>query len=235
MEYGFIFIRIQQYFTLVMAAYHTVTIVGTAGRSGPKLNSEIFQWMVDKARHTIEVVWGLKMTSVELVSGGAAWADHVAVHLFLKNYVPALTLHFPTSLAPTEFHTNSSGNWRTNPGRSANKYHAQFSRLTGIDPIAELHTAIDKGASSHVHEGFYARNKLVAQSDYLLAFTWGQGTVPLQGGTLHTWKQAHTAVKLHISLHDYLTLDSHPPPCSDDLEPPCKKQKSLDQFFKKML
>ena len=74
----------------------TVSIIGTAGRKsdGSKLNPKIFVDMVKTALDTIKNVW--KLEDVELVSGGAAYADHVAVKLFLEQKIKKLLKAFLT-------------------------------------------------------------------------------------------------------------------------------------------
>jgi hypothetical protein len=58
------------------------------------------------------------------------------------------------------------------------------------------------GSQVQVHQGFHARNSLIAQADYLVAFTWGRAA-PVDGGTLDTWKKSKGR-KLHVSLHDLI-------------------------------
>ena len=50
-----------------------------------------------------------------------------------------------------------------------------------------------------IHNGFHARNKLVAESDLVIAFTWGKDSPPA-GGTKHTWDLAKDKKRIHISL-----------------------------------
>lgn len=184
-----------------MASMATVAIIGTCGRTGgDKLSPTIFNWMYEAARTTITSRFGLSPTNVQVVSGGAAWADHVAVRLFLDDYVPALTLHLPVALEETAFATNDTWSFKTNPGYSANKYHKSFTDAMGVDTIAELHAAIDKGAETHVYKGFHARNRVVSKAEYMIAFTWGEGNVPAKGGTAHTWGLSISSSKVHIPL-----------------------------------
>ena len=63
----------------------TVAIIGSAGRNedGAKMNATVFDAMTAAALRTITDHWHLSPQNVRLVSGGAAWADHVAVRLFL--------------------------------------------------------------------------------------------------------------------------------------------------------
>jgi len=132
--------------------------------------------------------------------------DHVAVSLYVADEVGGLTLHLPTRLhteveAP-QFYDNGSKDWRINPGRTANKLHKEFSKKLGEDTMKHLSSAAYLGAKICVHSGFHERNSHVATSDYLLAFTWGSGDVPMEGGTMDTWKKCRGR-KYHVSLESF--------------------------------
>ena len=77
---------------------------------------------------------------------------------------------------------------QSNPGKMANVYHKHFSKTTGIDSLMQIQQAIQVGAYFKVHNGFQERNKHVAMSGKLIAFTWGEGDKPKPGGTLNTWR-----------------------------------------------
>jgi hypothetical protein len=196
------------------ASLRTVSIIGTAGRKedGAKLNKEVFLTMCDTARRVITVDWKLAPEKVRLVSGGSAWADHVAVRLYLDSVfshcfgddcaAPAfggLTLYLPCALdrskakAPRAVDTGSA-QWQTNPGRVLNQLHAVFAKELGSDasPYADMIAAEALGAKLDCSAaGFHKRNSLVARSDYLLAFTWGTDSKqPKDGGTLDTWNKS---------------------------------------------
>jgi len=57
----------------------TVSIVGTAGRKGgwKKMSKELYKMMCDKAKVIITQNFGLELSQVHLVSGGAAWAGEI--------------------------------------------------------------------------------------------------------------------------------------------------------------
>ena len=125
--------------------------------------------------------------------------DYIAVGLFLMQEFSSLTLHLPTQLimdGKPQFIDNGSTDRRINPGCSANKLHKQFSTKINEDSLEHLSTAITVGTT---HEGFHARNSFVAESDYVLAFTWGNGDVPKEGGTMDTWSKCNGR-KHHVSL-----------------------------------
>ena len=139
-------------------------------------------------------------TDIDLVSGGAAWADHIAVSLFLMNIpcIKSLTIYVPCSFNGECFDNE------VRDGGVANYYHRKFSdRLTGENhhTLAGIQRAIDRGATLiTVDGGFFARNKLVAESsEYLIAYTFNHGSIPKDGGTKHTWDLCKSK-KIHVNL-----------------------------------
>lgn len=158
-------------------------IIGTAGRGeDAKLLTPAHYRMMVCIAQTVAVTTG----ATGLVSGGAAYADHVAVALFLDGSVPNLSLHFPVPLKPSGF---TAASFRANDaGGTANYYHAGFSKTCKIDSLTELNQAVGAGAKVSVNlGGFKARNTDVANgSDTLLAFTFGSGAMLKDGGTADT-------------------------------------------------
>ena len=130
--------------------------------------------------------------------------DHIAVVLFLQKKVKQLLLHFPARwiTEPTPHFEDNGKSDQHNPGKMANRYHGYFSRITGINSLMQIQQALQTGASFEVHNGFHERNKHVAMSSKLVAFTWGEGDKPKPGGTLQTWRLCK-GQKVHIS---YTTL-----------------------------
>lgn len=132
--------------------------------------------------------------------------DHIAVHLFINKIVPALTLHLPANWVSKPSPCFEDVKSSSNPGRTSNSCHKLFSKAIGRNSLAEIQQAISAGATVKIHDGFYARNKYVAMSDKLIAFTWGEDREkPTSGGTLHTWKHCKGDCK-HIP---YSTLASN--------------------------
>jgi hypothetical protein len=162
-------------------------IIGTAGRKedGARLNGNSGYWRTMLAISQA-VVTVLKPT--ELVSGGAAYADHVAVKLFLSGDVNKLTLYLPEHLEKGKF---KEGFDKFHAGSIANYYHSVFSKNEGFDSLAEVYQAVEKGAIIVVNQGgFKARNTDVANSVHsLLAFTFGNGEELKDGGSLDTWNK----------------------------------------------
>jgi len=168
----------------------TIAVIGTAGRQGlhHQMDLSTVKWM---EQQVIE----LAAWTARLISGGAAWADHTAVRLFLNHRIqfPELELFLPCPWRYDRVRFQDSGirDWRTNPGGTANYYHRLYKERTGIDSLAEINQAIQEGAKTHVGSGFHGRNtQVAATATQLIAFTFGQGDEPDDGGTLHTWHEA---------------------------------------------
>ena len=180
-----------------------VAIIGTAGRDMYTHNMDalLFQKMINKAKDVIQNEWNLPLSQIHAVSGGAAWSDHVAVKLFVQSDIPNLTLHFPCRWNPKidMFEDNSNVSWKTNPGGLANEYHQRYHYKTRECSLDEIRDAIRLGATIKVHKGFHQRNTEVARADYLLAFSWAEGSEPTDGGTLNTWNKSK-GIKFHVPL-----------------------------------
>ena len=152
----------------------SIGIIGTAGRK-------------DDAAKLTKELWGLGAMQVgdllssdegidTAISGGAAWADHIAVYAYLEGMVSSLTLHLPCQWDSVKNQFADSGvfdSWK-NPGGTANYCHREFSLKYKKDSLLEISWAIQKGAKVVVTEGFLNRNTKVAnESDILLALTFG--------------------------------------------------------------
>lgn len=180
-----------------------VGIIGTAGRKedAPKMTAQLYTRMCEKAAKTINE-FATGDDPVHLVSGGAAWADHVAVTIFLDQRLVScsgLTLYLPATFDRVS--ARFVGADFKSPGAVANYYHRLFSAKLGRDTGKEISDAITRGATVvDTFNGFFARNLAVGNVDYLLAFTWGSGGSPKPGGTKHTWDNSSAKEKLHISL-----------------------------------
>jgi hypothetical protein len=167
--------------------------------------ADLFDRMVERSAALIEGRFKCTLADVQLVSGGAAWGDHVAVALFLKGLVAGLTLYLPcewvTGSNPSHLTKGKSRSWKTNPGLLANERHMSFSDAIGRDTLKEIEAARLKGARIITdYRGFHRRNYAVAQAAArLIAFTWGVGYAPSSRGTLDTWNKARCE-KVHVSL-----------------------------------
>lgn len=168
----------------------TLGIIGTAGRGddAAKLTKGHYTLMRSVAQ-TLAV--GLKATGV--VSGGAAWADAIAVDLYLRELTPSLTLHLPCCFSVENVEYDHS----TRVGATYNHYHAQAALVLGRDGREDIKRALVGGATVTEErdcaptgfDGFFARNtKVATTADVMLAFTFGEdGEAPLKdGGTSRT-------------------------------------------------
>ena len=177
-------------------------IIGTAGRQqdGPKLNLDSYNAMLSAASVLANAE---KIT--HFVSGGAAWADHVAVSLFLSNNKFSLSLHLP-EIFDTLMGQYCSEEFR-DTGSVANYYHKQFYNKTKIPSLNEIGSAWAYGATVTVTRGFKERNSKVAEeSDVLLAMTFGNGNIVKDGGTADTARKFLALGKLplyHLDLNTF--------------------------------
>lgn len=183
-----------------------LAIIGTAGRKddAPRMSRDLYAWMY---RQCLDYLEAHEIT--ELVSGGAAWVDHLAVSLFLGGEVNALTLHLPAPYTGTQY-------METRDGGVTNYWHRKFSDKVRANTLLSIGKAEDKGARLVVHQGgFKDRNLAVGKADALLAFTFGTqdwlgegrearlsaasaGLKP--GGTSHCWNNSRAAWKDHVCL-----------------------------------
>ncbi|MCA3264557.1 MAG: DUF4326 domain-containing protein [Azospirillum sp.] len=209
----------------------TLAIVGTAGRKEDADRLDARQWrlMLDTARAFVESLT-TDAGAPDLVSGGAAWSDHLAVALFLENPKLRLALELPAAFSGRydagEFRFAETNAGRFDPGATANYYHRLFSAkiardIRGFDSLRQIAEAIEKGAEKRVYRGFKERNLVVGKARVLLAFTFGgvSGTGPegsridvfgtgvgaeaaglKDGGTAHTWDRAESICKIHVFL-----------------------------------
>lgn len=173
-----------------------IAIIGTAGRDRTKpMSAELWTRMVADAKRRIA-------PGATLVSGGAAWADHVAVALFLGSHAAELILHLPAPLLPNHLFAGAA----KSAGATSNFYHSKFSAAIGRSSIEDISTAILFGATysaapkAQGMKAFFERNAMVARdATACIAYTWGEGAEPADGGTNHTWSLIQGR-KLHVPL-----------------------------------
>lgn len=180
-----------------------VAFIGTAGRR-VILTKAHARFMIDEAEKIIAAILEkYRRSDVTLVSGGAAWADHTAVLMAHKTGLP-LKLFLPTAWDHEKRAYQYGGMF--SPGGISNHYHRLYSRAVfGTDSGSLRHIdklILDGGAQALVGEGFRDRNTLVAESEYVRAFTLAPGDTPADGGTKDTWNKAlrNNRNCLHISL-----------------------------------
>ncbi len=257
----------------------TISTIGSAGRNedAKKVSKERFDLMLEDAKTRINEICKGDTKKVMLVSGGATFADHIAVVLFLTGQYGGLTLYVPqggcaggcTPLSPalssdtkggsvqstisfahqaatkriklesdgtgvrakSKFLTRSdiaskvatgataasaandtskAGAQPSADGLRAIQLHRQFISVLKRDTLAELQLAISRGTKVVERKGFLERNKDVAESDYLIAYTFCgsylEAVVPRSSGTLNTWRQwdqkhrSNPSHKFHIAI-----------------------------------
>lgn len=167
-----------------------LAIIGTAGRkeNASKLSRVSWTTMMRAANHLVDTL-GI----VQLVSGGAAWADHVAIQLTLDNdrLAPAL-IHLPG-------HEQAISTMRY--------YHQRFTEALRLLPTS-LEQIEDAEYDGNIivtrRGGFHERNQLVAQdADVFLACTFGHCQHVKDGGTAHTVRHMRAMGKrgYHLDLN----------------------------------
>ena len=165
-------------------------ICGTAGRrdDAKRLSKNHFEAMYECAHLMLEQFKESDYGVDTLVSGGAAWADHVAVKMFLNKEVPRLKLFLPCPFLaearqydPTPL-TEKEVLEKRSTGEICNALHAKFSQKVGFGSLNEILLAMQQGAEIITCKGFYPRNGCVAQSDILLAMTFGDHEWVKDGG-----------------------------------------------------
>ena len=159
----------------------TMGICGTAGRrdDANRLSKNHFEAMYECAHLMLEQFKESDYGVNTLISGGSSWADHSAVKLFLNKEVPHLKLFLPCPFLtearqfdPTPLTSKEAENKRST-GETLNALHFRFSQKVGFNSLNEILLASQRGAEIITCKGFYQRNACVAQSDILLAMTFG--------------------------------------------------------------
>ena len=160
----------------------TISIAGTAGRKDDekKLNRELYL----SCYYTVKKLVLTFGEPIHVVSGGAAYMDHLAVLLFKNKVAEKLTLHLPCKWDGNKLYDSGVFDWKTNPGGTANFLHRKFQEKIQITSFEHLKNAIENpNCETTVSEGFHARNALMAKSDALIALTFGSKNKVKDGGT----------------------------------------------------
>jgi hypothetical protein len=180
---------------------NAIAIIGTSGRDHdiPKLSNHSFLDMCTKTEALLESMFNISETmgqSICFVSGGAAWADHVAIHMYKKYPNSQLRLHLPASFDTSrKEYINIKGTC----GPLSNFLHNRFSEISQLHSLVELADAIldtDRVKTKYYADGFYARNVAIATScNTLIAITLSKSKdePPPTGGTRMTWNRAKTS------------------------------------------
>jgi hypothetical protein len=161
--------------------------------------------MIENAHEIITVKLKLDPKNVTLVSGGAAFSDHVALILFLTKGYGKLNLYLPLPEPAAGRKGNGEVeeeekekygrvqqpiNWLANDeGKRSRQLHIAFSRILKMDTLHDIELARQKGAVIFYHNTFAKRNEQVANSTHMIAYTFSTtGAPPMsKSGTRQTW------------------------------------------------
>lgn len=193
-------------------------MIGSAGRqeAASHVSIALYRAMYREARSSVR-----EWKAARAVSGGAAFADHLAVSAFLYGEVEELVLFLPAPFQDGRY-VESHGDRGT--AKTTNFLHRAFKERTGVDGLAEIAEAQRRGAVLHVVPGFQNRNLEVASAaTCMIAFTFGRATLrniepgrpefsdphaaglKVTRGTAHTWGEAWKCTKkTHINLNELL-------------------------------
>lgn len=179
-----------------------IGIIGTAGRGedGKRLGWDTYCKMRDTTREYIRTNFERPYLGQ---SGGAPWADHIAVDLFLEGFLDNLILFLPCHfIIDPEFHGHKFDNINYY-GQRLNQLHRWFNKVMRErnireDSFTDIATAITEGAHIHVvPQGFLARNLLTGRCGALVSHTYGELT---DGGTYHCWRHSLANKRKHFKI-----------------------------------
>ena len=168
-----------------------ISIIGSACRNGThnKIRSNLYYNLCNKAIQKINEINNKNNKKIIVVSGGAAFCDHIAITLYLYNYINELILYLPSSWNNNKYSDTKCGN-------ISNYYHNLFSEKVGFNSLEQIQQSINKGAHIYNYNNFYLRNKQIALSSYIIAFGWDKNPT---GGTLQTLNLS-TNNKIYITI-----------------------------------
>lgn len=187
-----------------------IAIIGTAGRKNDAkiIKKKHFNFMVEKSKELVNDYFNLDSSKIHLISGGAAWSDHVAVQLFIDNFANKLTIFSPCDWDTTNRNFNNGNKF----GKTANYYHSIFSKKIGHNSLEQIDDLVKAKLDNFIFDsssiGFMNRNTKISKCDYLIAFTFQPNKElyqPKSGGTKNTWDKAKKILKkdnmVHINLY----------------------------------
>ena len=176
-----------------------ISIIGTAGKNARSheramLDKNLF---IKMAQAALDI---FPKDNHLLVSSGTAYAEHIAIWLFLNGpnlkMQNTLHIHLPSlfDLEQKRFYGNTDAD-------VANLYHRYFTWRTGINSLGEIAQALQMESCTHtISNGFKEWNLLVGNTDLLIAFTFGADGMPDTHGTRHTWMHSTAQQKIHIPI-----------------------------------
>ena len=147
----------------------TLAVIGTAGRGKDSEKLNISHWK--RMRDAVEKVFQLEGCE-KIVSGGAAWADHIGATFATCNMIP-LEIWMPEKEKDLQ---------------TAKYYHEKFSKVIKNDTWAFYQQENIAGRFDvHYFGGFKDRNTLVAEkANTFIAMTFGNRGEVKDGGTADT-------------------------------------------------
>jgi hypothetical protein len=175
-------------------------IIGTTGRydnDKKRLEKKHLTWILHQVEDYIENILLIDKKNIILISGGAAWTDHVAIQLYLSNQYAGLKLYLPS-----KFDVKHQQYINTHEGRLLNALHLECQEKTGICTFKELAKAIHgkNKVNIIIKHGFFPRNTLMAKNcDHLLVFTFNHNG-PVDRDVLDIWKKTKHNNKVHFDL-----------------------------------
>ena len=164
----------------------SLSIIGTYGEGGDSkiLSTKHFDAMYLIAEELVTQINDSGYSLTHLVGGGSVWTSHLSIKLFLNKKVSNLRLFLSAEFQDGTYKDNGIINdLLKNPGGVANYYHHQFQRTTGINSLSEIELAKRYGAELILVDNYYARNALIAKSDFILACTFGNKNEVKEGNT----------------------------------------------------
>jgi hypothetical protein len=166
----------------------TVSIIGPSKIAHSHITINTYKNMLNNVYNIL--INELKLTDIILVSGGSSFSDHIAVSLYLEKIeFDKLILYLPCKWENLKFKDNGNTNCLTNPGKYLNYLHKVFFDYFRIDSLSDINLAIrNKAIIKDNYNGFHSRNREVAKSEYVIAFSYTDDVT--EGGTLFTWKLA---------------------------------------------
>lgn len=183
-----------------------LAIIGTSGRHNSELQvltTKHMEFMMEKTYEYIETVMNTTPENIILVSGGSAWADHIAIQLYLTKKFAGLELYLPSEFDPKKKRFKN-----THEGRRLNFLHEQCQDKTGMPILNEITRVVSSAKASSnsrvkiiIKRGFIQRNTLISKNnDHLVAFTFSSSDEPNGGGTADTWLKTKHTNKKHFTL-----------------------------------
>ncbi len=193
-----------------------IAIIGTAGRGddAARLTKDIYFQMLEIVRKISSYLALQSEGKWTAISGGAAWADHLAVTSRILGRATDLELELPCPLTEYGLFLDSGKpDSRTNPGGISNYYHKLFNKkVPNIDSSRDFVNVKKMGAKFTVGNGFFDRNRSVAKkADHCIALTFGDKGLLKDGGTAATMQaflKKGTGQSFHIDLS---TMQSYTP------------------------